>query len=158
MAKGTVNKLILVGRLGVDPEMKYLPSGTAIANFTVATNERMKNSDGDYQDHTDWHRIVAFGRTAEFAGEYLRKASLVYVEGRVQNRSWEDKEGVKKYITEVICNSLQMLGSKSDSDSGGEKKTDHPEKSEHPEKPKDEKPEKEVATPAPDDDEDDLPF
>lgn len=117
MAKGTINKVILIGRAGKDPEMKYAPSGTAIANFTMATNERTKDKDGNFTDHTDWHRVVAFGRTAEVVGEYLTKGKLVYVEGRLQTRSWEDKEGQKRYTTEVVCNNMQLLGSKSDNDS-----------------------------------------
>ena len=117
MAKGTINKVILIGRAGKDPEMKYAPSGTAIANFTMATNERTKDKEGNFTDHTDWHRVVAFGRTAEVAGEYLTKGKLVYVEGRIQTRSWEDKDGQKRYTTEIVCNNMQLLGSKSDNDS-----------------------------------------
>lgn len=116
MSKGTVNKVILIGRLGKDPDMRYSPSGTAIANFNLATNQSTKDQDGNFTDHTDWHRVVAFGRTAEVAGEYLVKGKLVYIEGRLQTRSWEDQNGQKKYTTEVICNNLQLLGSKGDND------------------------------------------
>ena len=116
MSKGTINKVILIGRLGKDPEMKYTPSGTAVANFNIATNESIKDKEGNYTDHTDWHKVVAFGRTAEVAGEYLTKGKLVYIEGRLQTRSWDDQNGQKKYMTEVICNNLQLLGSRSDND------------------------------------------
>jgi single-strand DNA-binding protein len=119
MSKGTVNKVILIGRLGKDPDMRYTPSGTAVANFNMATNQSTKDQDGNFTDHTDWHRVVAFGRTAEVAGEYLTKGKLVYVEGRLQTRSWEDQNGQKKYTTEVICNNMQLLGSKSDSSNNG---------------------------------------
>ena len=119
MSKGTVNKVILIGRLGKDPDMRYTPSGTAVANFTMATNQSMKDQDGNFTDHTDWHRVVAFGRTAEVAGEYLTKGKLVYVEGRLQTRSWEDQNGQKKYTTEVVCNNMQLLGSKGESSDNG---------------------------------------
>lgn len=116
MSKGTVNKVILIGRLGKDPDMRYAPSGTAIANFNMATNQSTKDKDGNFTDHTDWHRVVAFGRTAEVAGEYLVKGKLVYIEGRLQTRSWEDKNGQKKYTTEVVCSNMQLLGSRGDND------------------------------------------
>jgi len=116
MSKGTVNKVILIGRLGQDPDMRYTPSGTAVANFSIATNQASKDQDGNFVDKTDWHRIVAYGRTAEVAGEYLNKGKLVYVEGRIQTRSWEDKNGQKRTTTEVICNNMQLLGSRSESE------------------------------------------
>jgi single-strand DNA-binding protein len=124
MARGTVNKVILIGRLGKDPEMKYAPSGTAIATFNMATNERTKDQDGNFTDHTDWHRVVAFGRTAEVAGEYLVKGKLAYVEGRIQTRSWDDQNGQKRYTTEIVCNNLQLLGSRGDVDDKAEVPTD----------------------------------
>lgn len=120
MSKGTVNKVILIGRLGKDPDMRYAPSGTAIANFTMATNQSTKDKDGNFTDHTDWHRVVAFGRTAEVAGEYLVKGKLVYIEGRLQTRSWEDKNGQKKYTTEVVCSNMQLLGSRGDNNAKGD--------------------------------------
>ncbi len=112
MARGTINKAILIGRLGKDPEMKYTPSGTAVASFSLATNYSVKDENGNYTDKTDWHNIVVYGRGAEFAGEYLSKGRLVYVEGRIQTRSWEDKDGNKRYTTEIICFDVQSLGSK----------------------------------------------
>ena len=114
MSRGTINKAILVGRLGKDPEMKYTPSGTAVASFSIATNYSVKDGDGNYTDKTDWHNIVVFGRRAEFAGEYLSKGRLVYIEGRIQTRSWEDQNGNKRYITEIVSSDVQLLGSKGD--------------------------------------------
>jgi single-strand DNA-binding protein len=120
MSKGTVNKVILIGRLGKDPDMRYTPSGTAVANFTMATNHNSKDQDGNFSEQTEWHRVVAFGRTAEIAGEYLTKGKLVFIEGRLQTRSWEDQNGQKKYTTEVICNNMQLLGSRGDSEAPSE--------------------------------------
>lgn len=113
MSKGTVNKVILLGRLGKDPEMRYAPSGTAIATFSIATNHRQK-SEGEWVEKTEWHNILAFGKTAEFAGEYLNKGKQVFIDGRLQTSSWEDQQGVKKYKTEIIVNELQMVGGKGD--------------------------------------------
>jgi single-strand DNA-binding protein len=115
MSKGTINKAILIGRLGKDPEMKYTPSGTAVASFSIATNYSIKDGEGNFVDKTDWHNIVVFGRRAEFAGEYLSKGRLVYIEGRIQTRSWEDQNGNKKYMTEIISSDVQLLGSKGES-------------------------------------------
>jgi single-strand DNA-binding protein len=115
--RGTVNKVILVGRLGADPEVKYTPAGRAYANFNVATNAVWKDQDGNQKDRTDWHRVVAWGKLAEIIGEYLKKGSSVYLEGRLQTRSWDDANGVKRYITEVVAADMEMLGKK-ESDSG----------------------------------------
>lgn len=110
MARG-VNKVILLGNLGKDPEVKYTPSGMAIARFSLATTERAKDKEGNWQDKTEWHNLVAFGRTAEVAGEYLKKGRTVYIEGALRSSSWDDKEtGQKKYKTEVIVNDLVMVG------------------------------------------------
>ncbi len=110
-----VNKVILVGRLGQDPEVRYTPSGVAVANFSLATSEEWtdKNS-GEKQERTEWHRIVAWRRLGEICGEYLRKGSQVYIEGKLQTRSWEDRDGNKRYTTEIIANQMQMLGAASD--------------------------------------------
>ncbi|HYH00807.1 MAG TPA: single-stranded DNA-binding protein [Terriglobales bacterium] len=121
MAK-SVNKVILVGHLGKDPEVKYTPSGTAVASFSIATSERFKDKDGNWQDRTEWHNVVLWQRLAEIAGEYLKKGRLVYIEGRLQTRSWDDKNtGEKKYRTEVVGNDLVLLGGGRDggSDEGG---------------------------------------
>lgn len=107
-----VNKVILVGRLGKDPEVKYTPNGAAVAKFTVATSREWKDRNtGEKQENTEWHRIVAWERLGEICGEYLRKGSQVYIEGRLQTRSWEDQDGNKKWTTEVIAQTMQMLGS-----------------------------------------------
>ena len=108
----SVNKVILVGNLGADPEVRYAPSGTAVANFSVATTDQWTNKEGGKEEKTEWHRIVAFGRLGEICGEYLHKGKQVYVEGRLQTRSWEDREGVKRYTTEIVANTMQMLGPK----------------------------------------------
>ena len=107
-----LNKASLIGRLGGDPEIRYTQSGTAVANFTMATNERWKDQQGQPQESTEWHRIVAFGRLGEICGEYLSKGSLVYIEGRIQTRQWEDKDGNKRYTTEIVAREMKMLDSK----------------------------------------------
>ena len=106
-----VNKVILVGRLGRDPEVRYTPSGTAVANFSIATSEQWTNKDGEKQERTEWHKIVAWKRLGEICGEYLHKGSQIYIEGRLQTRDWEDRDGNKRYTTEVIAQNMQMLGS-----------------------------------------------
>jgi single-strand DNA-binding protein len=110
----SVNKVILVGRLGKDPEVKYTQGGTPVAKFTVATNEVWKDQNGEKQERTEWHNIVAWTKLAEICGQYLNKGSRVYIEGRIQTRSWEDKEGNKRYITEIRADSMVMLSGKPD--------------------------------------------
>lgn len=113
MAKGSVNKVIILGHLGQDPEVKYTPNGVSVANISIATNESWKDKNtGELQERTEWHRVVFFGRLAEIVGEYLRKGSQTYVEGRLQTRKWQDKEGRDRYSTEVVANEMQMLGNK----------------------------------------------
>ncbi len=110
MAK-SVNKVILIGNLGKDPEVRYTPQGTAVATLTLATNERFKDKDGNWQDRTEWHRVVAWQRLAEICGEYLKKGRSVYIEGKLQTRSWEDKNThEKKYSTEIVAQDLVLLG------------------------------------------------
>ena len=111
MAKGTVNKAILIGRLGADPELKYTPSGAAVVNFNIATDESWTDASGVKQERTEWHRIVAWRKLAEICGEYLKKGSRVYIEGQLQTRSWE-QDGVKRYTTEIVARNMQMLDSK----------------------------------------------
>ncbi len=111
MANG-LNKAILIGNLGQDPEMRYTQSGVAVANFNIATSETWKNKEGEKETRTEWHRIVAFGKLGEICGEYLAKGKQVYIEGRIQTRDWEDKEGVKRYTTEIVANQMIMLGSR----------------------------------------------
>ncbi len=118
--RGTVNKVILVGRLGQDPELRYTPGGAAVTTCSVATNEVWKDQDGNKQERTDWHRVVFWRKQAELAGEYLRKGSRLYVEGRLQTRSWDDKDGNKRYTTEVVADRLEFLdarGEAGDADS-----------------------------------------
>ena len=114
MHKGSVNKVVLVGHLGGDPETRYTPSGAAVANFNMATNEYWRDANGELQDKTEWHRCVMFGKSAELAGELLKKGQLVYLEGKLQTRNWEDKDGVKRYTTEVVCDMFTMLGRRMD--------------------------------------------
>lgn len=108
----SVNKVILIGNLGRDPEVRYLPDGGAITNISVATTDVWKDKSGDKQERTEWHRVAFFGRLAEVAGEYLKKGSQVYIEGRLQTRKWQDKEGKERYTTEIVCNEMKMLGSR----------------------------------------------
>jgi single-strand DNA-binding protein len=120
MAK-SVNKVILIGNLGKDPEVKFTPSGTPVAKFSMATNERYKDKGGEWQDRTEWHNIVAWQRLAEIVGEYVKKGSKIYIEGRLTTSSWEDKQsGEKKYKTEIVATSLLLLGGRGgDVDSEG---------------------------------------
>jgi len=119
MQKNSVNKVILVGRLGQKPELKYTASQMAVINLSVATTESRKDRDGNYKDETEWSRVVVFGKTAEFVANYLDKGALVYVEGRLQTRSWENKEGVKVTTTEVMANAVTSLGSAPKRDDSG---------------------------------------
>ena len=120
MAK-SVNKVILIGNLGKDPEVKYTPQGTAVAKITVATNERYKDKAGQWQDRTEWHNVVLWQRLAEIAGEYLKKGGKVYIEGRLQTRSWDDKQtNQKKYMTEIVANDLVLLSGRGEGGGGGE--------------------------------------
>ena len=109
----SVNKVILIGNLGRDPEVRYMPSGDAVANTSIATTETWKDKNGEKQEKTEWHRVAMFGKTAEIAGEYLKKGSQVYIEGRLETRKWTDKEGQERYTTEIRADRMQMLGSRS---------------------------------------------
>jgi single-strand DNA-binding protein len=113
----SVNKVILIGNLGKDPETRYLPSGDAVTNISVATTDSWKDKSGEKQEHTEWHRVAFFGKTAEIAGEYLKKGSPVYIEGRIRTRKWQDKEGNDKYSTEIVADRMQLLGGRA---GGGE--------------------------------------
>ncbi|MCP4583129.1 MAG: single-stranded DNA-binding protein [candidate division Zixibacteria bacterium] len=114
----SVNKAILIGNLGKDPELRYTPSGQAVASFSIATTRKWRDKDGQPQEQTDWHNIVVWGRMAETAKEYLAKGRPVYIEGRIQNRSYDDKEGNKRYISEVVATTMQFLGGRSDQGGG----------------------------------------
>jgi single-strand DNA-binding protein len=115
----SVNKVILVGRLGRDPETRYTGGGQAVCNFSMATDETFKDRSGERQKRTEWHKIVVWGKQAEIAQQYLKKGSLLYLEGRIQSREWNDKEGQKRTSFEIVATNFRMLGSKSDSTSGG---------------------------------------
>lgn len=140
----SVNKVILVGNLGRDPEVRYMPDGGAVTNISVATTDVWKDKGGEKQERTEWHRVVFFSKLAEIAGEYLKKGSQIYVEGRLQTRKWQDKEGQDRYTTEIVADRMQMLGSR------GAMSADAGER---------EAPPKSVKKPATFDDmEDDIPF
>lgn len=116
----SLNKAMIIGRLGQDPDVRYTQSNTAVANLSVATSERYKDSTGEWKENTEWHRVVAWGRLAEICQEYLKKGSLVYIEGPIQTRQWEDKDGQTRYTTEIKALTMTMLDSKnSDSNGGG---------------------------------------
>ncbi|HWQ38380.1 MAG TPA: single-stranded DNA-binding protein [Burkholderiales bacterium] len=124
----SVNKVILIGNLGRDPEVRYLPSGDAVANLSIATTETWKDKNGEKQEQTEWHRVALFGKQAEIAGEYLKKGSQVYIEGRLQTRKWTDKEGQERFTTEIRAERMQMLGSRS----GGSERMPAPEEERAP--------------------------
>ncbi len=115
----SINKVILIGNLGKDPELKYTPSGAAVTNFSIATTDKWKDKDGNSQERTEWHNIVLWGRTAEVAKEYLAKGRSVYIEGRIQTRTYDDKDGNKRYFTEVVGEKMQFLGGRDSASSSG---------------------------------------
>ena len=108
----SVNKVIVLGNLGKDPDLRHLPNGDAVCNFSLATTESWKDKEGNKQDKTEWHNVVIFRKLAEIAGEYLKKGRPVYIEGRLQTRKWQDKEGKDRYTTEIVADQMQMLGSR----------------------------------------------
>jgi single-strand DNA-binding protein len=114
-----INKVILIGNLGADPEIRYTQSGTSVASFNVATTERRKGQDGQVQELTEWHRIIAWQRLAEICGEYLSKGSKVYIEGRLQTRKWKDKDGNDRYTTEIVAREMKMLSPRTTAGGGG---------------------------------------
>ena len=114
----SVNKVILVGNLGKDPELRYTPSGAAVATFPLATSERFKNRNGEQQEKTEWHNIVAWRNLAEICGKYLHKGRQVYIEGRIQTRSYDDRDGNRRYMTEIVADQMQMLGRPGEESSG----------------------------------------
>ena len=119
MQKNSVNKVILVGNLGQDPEGRFTPQGTAVTNLNVATNESWKDQSGEVQDRAEWHRVVMYGKMAETANEYMHKGQLVYIEGRLQTREWEDKNQIKRKTTEIRCDNFTMLGRRNDNQNTG---------------------------------------
>ena len=115
----SLNKVMLIGNLGKDPEVRYTPSGSAVASFSVATSEKFKNRNGEMEERTEWHNVVLWGRQAEVAGEYLSKGKTVYIEGRLQTRKWQDKDGRDRWTTEVVGDRMQMLGGKGEGGRSG---------------------------------------
>lgn len=151
MARG-VNKVIILGNVGGDPETRYLPNGNAVTNITLATSDSWKDKDGNKQERTEWHRVVFFGKVAEIAGEYLRKGSQVYVEGRLQTRKWQDQSGQDRYTTEIVVDmggQMQLLGGKPE---GGQQRP--------AQQPRPQQSQQAAQQPAPDHDsfDDDIPF
>lgn len=144
-----INKAIIVGNLGKEPELRYTQSGTAVCNFSVATTERYKDREGNKQEKTEWHNIVVWQNLAEICSKYLHKGKQVYIEGKLQTSSYDDKEGVKKYKTEIVAHTMQMLGSVSDSQNGN-KRTQEPQQSGGQQPPPPEQP--------PYDPDDEIPF
>ncbi len=124
MQKGSLNKVLLIGHLGADPESRFTTSGSAVTNFNIATNESWKSTEGDTKEKTEWHRVVLFGQMAETAAEYMKKGQLTFIEGRLQTRSWEDKDKVKRYTTEILCDNFTMLGRKSEDGGTGSSQKD----------------------------------
>ena len=114
-----LNKAMIIGNLGVDPEVRYTQSGTAVCNLRIATHERWTSKDGEPGERTEWHNVVVFGKTAENCGNYLSKGRAVYIEGRLQTRKWEDKDGNDRYTTEIVANTVQFLGGRDDGEGGG---------------------------------------
>ena len=123
MQKNSLNKVILIGNLGQDPEARFTPQGTAVTNLSVATNESWKDQSGELQERTEWHKIVLYGRMAETASEYMKKGQMVYVEGRLHTREWEDQNQVKRRTTEIRCDNFTMLGKRSDSSGSSQEKS-----------------------------------
>ncbi len=147
MARG-INKVILIGNLGADPETRYMPSGGAVTNLRLATNESWKDKEtGETKDKTEWHNVVMFRRLAEIAAEYLRKGSQVYIEGKLQTRKWQDRDGNDRYTTEIVADQMQMLGGRGGGGMGGGMSGGDPGPGSAPPR-----------QPAPDDFDDDIPF
>ena len=158
----SVNRAILLGNVGKDPEVRYTTDGTATTTVSLATTDRWKDKSGESKERTEWHRVVLWGRLAEIAGQYLRKGSAIYVEGQIQTREWEDKEGVKRYTTEIKAASMQMVGGKSEARGDNEGRQDKYEKSLSPEPSQNREPDREKASASSNNQmdafEDDIPF
>ena len=120
MSKGTVNKVIILGRLGQDPDVRATAGGSNVVNLSVATNHGIKDQQGNWSDATEWHRVVVFGKSADAAAQYLAKGSSVYIEGRLQTRKWQDQNGQDRYSTEIVCNEMQFIGGRGDQMGGGQ--------------------------------------
>ena len=155
----TVNKVILVGRLGRDPETRYMPNGDAITNFSLATDEQWRDRNGERQTRTEWHNITLFGKLGEIAGQYLRKGSQVFIEGKIQSRKYTGKDGIERTAYDIIGNEMKMLGNRNDGfDSGNNNAAPPTSSNPPPEAPRRQPPQQTPTTPPIDDIEDDIPF
>ena len=154
----TVNKVILVGRLGRDPETRYMPSGEAVTNFSIATEERWKDKSGQSQTRTEWHNITLFGKLGEIASQYLHKGGQVFIEGRIQSRKYSGKDGIERTAYDIIGNEMKMLGNRNDGSDSGNNNAAPPTSNLPPAAPRRQPPQHESTTPPIDDIDDDIPF
>lgn len=154
----SVNKVILVGRLGRDPETRYIPNGDAITNFSLATDEQWRDRNGERQTRTEWHNITLFGKLGEIAGQYLRKGSQVFIEGKIQSRKYTDKDGIERMAYNIIGNEMKMLGNRNDGSDSGNNNAAPPTSNPPPEAPRRQPPQQTPTTPPIDDIDDDIPF
>ena len=154
----TVNKVILVGRLGRDPETRYMPSGEAVTNFSIATEERWKDKSGQSQTRTEWHNITLFGKLGEIASQYLHKGGQVFIEGRIQSRKYSGKDGIERTAYDIIGNEMKMLGNRNDGSDSGNNNAAPPTSNPPPAAPRRQPPQQTPTTPPIDDIDDDIPF
>ena len=154
----SVNKVILVGRLGRDPETRYMPNGDAITNFSLATDEQWRDRNGERQTRTEWHNITLFGKLGEIASQYLRKGSQVFIEGKIQSRKYTGKDGIERMAYDIIGNEMKMLGNRNDGSDSGNNNAAPPTSNPPPAAPRRQPPQQTPTTPQIDDIEDDIPF
>ena len=154
----SVNKVILVGRLGRDPETRYMPSGDAITNFSIATDEQWRDRNGERQTRAEWHNITLFGKLGEIASQYLRKGSQVFIEGKIQSRKYTDKDGIERMAYNIIGNEMKMLGNRNDGSDSGNNNAAPPTSNPPPAAPRRQPPQQTPTTPPIDDIDDDIPF
>ena len=154
----SVNKVILVGRLGRDPETRYMPNGDAITNFSLATDEQWRDRNGERQTRTEWHNVSLYGKLGEIANQYLRKGSQVFIEGKIQSRKYTDKDGIERMAYNIIGNEMKMLGNRNDGFDSGNNNAAPPTSNPPPEAPRRQPPQQTPTTPQIDDIEDDIPF
>ncbi|NUF08026.1 single-stranded DNA-binding protein [Snodgrassella sp. ESL0324] len=154
----SVNKVILVGRLGRDPETRYMPNGDAITNFSLATDEQWRDRNGERQTRAEWHNVSLYGKLGEIANQYLRKGSQVFIEGKIQSRKYTDKDGIERMAYNIIGNEMKMLGNRNDGSDSGNNNAAPPTSNPPPEAPRRQPPQQTPTTPPIDDIEDDIPF
>ncbi|MBI0097264.1 MULTISPECIES: single-stranded DNA-binding protein [unclassified Snodgrassella] len=154
----SVNKVILIGRLGRDPETRYMPNGDAITNFSLATDEQWRDRNGERQTRTEWHNITLFGKLGEIAGQYLRKGSQVFIEGKIQSRKYTGKDGIERMAYDIIGNEMKMLGNRNDGSDSGNNNAAPPTSNPPPAAPRRQPPQQTPTTPPIDDIDDDIPF